>query len=153
MRRVQGRKDEGTRDNRERQGIVQLRHKNLPTGAELPAEFPVNAAPGQDGPAVGWSRRRAKKAAGLAAVVSEEAAADWDARCRQLAIGQNVQFLCRPFQGARPTEAQWFALIAGLEALHRQEALDLVVLDTLATLLPGSAETCAAKTLLSAITG
>src|SRR5438067_12559503 len=40
-------------------------------------------------------------AAGRAIVVSEEPASDWDARCRQLAIGQNVQFVCRPFQGAR----------------------------------------------------
>jgi hypothetical protein len=51
--------------------------------------------------------------------------------------------LCRPFPGARPTDAQWFALVAGLEELHRQEALDLVVLDALAALLPGYAETCA----------
>jgi AAA domain len=86
-------------------------------------------------------------APGRALVVSEEAAADWDTRCRQLAIGQNVQFLCRPFQGARPTDAQWFALVAGLEALHRREALDLVVIDALATLLPGYAETCAPKLL------
>src|SRR5439155_8985139 len=86
-------------------------------------------------------------ARGRAIVVSEEAASDWDARCRQLALGQNVQFLCRPFQGARPTDAQWFALVAGLEALHRQEALDLVVIDALAALLPGYAETCAPKLL------
>jgi hypothetical protein len=84
---------------------------------------------------------------GRALVVSEEAASDWDARCRQLALGSNVQFLCRPFRGARPTDAQWFALVAGLEALHRQEKLDLVVLDALATLLPGYAETCAPKML------
>ena len=84
-------------------------------------------------------------APGRAIVVSEEAASDWDARCQQLGIGQNVQFLCRPFKGARPTDADWLALIAGLEALHRQEALDLVVLDALAALLPGYAETCAPK--------
>jgi hypothetical protein len=82
-----------------------------------------------------------------ALVVSEEAAADWDARCRQLALGPNVRFLCRPFPGARPGDAQWLALVAGLEALHRQEALDLVVLDALAALLPGAAETCAARLL------
>jgi hypothetical protein len=86
-------------------------------------------------------------APGRAIVVSEEAACDWDVRCRQLALGQNVQFVCRPFQGARPTDAQWFALVAGLEALHRREALDLVVIDPLATLLPGYAETCAPKML------
>jgi hypothetical protein len=86
-------------------------------------------------------------APGRAIVVSEEAGTDWDARCRQRSIGQNVQFLCRPFPGARPTDAQWFALIASLEALHRQEALDLVVIDALAALLPGHAETCAPKML------
>jgi hypothetical protein len=84
---------------------------------------------------------------GRAIVVSEEAASDWDTRCRQLSLEQNVQFLCRPFKGARPTDAQWFALIASLEALHRQEGLDLVVIDALATLLPGYAETCAPKML------
>src|ERR1700722_3263730 len=54
---------------------------------------------------------------GRALVVSEEATSDWDARCRHLAIGPHVEFVCRPFQGARPSQAQWFALVAGLEAL------------------------------------
>jgi hypothetical protein len=80
-------------------------------------------------------------------VVSEESANDWDARCKRLAIGQHVQFLCRPFRGARPTDAQWFSLLAQVETLHRQEALDLVVIDPLATLLPGYAETCAPRML------
>lgn len=86
-------------------------------------------------------------APGRAVVVSEEATADWDARCRRLAIGPNIRFVCRPFQGARPREEQWFALIAGLESLHRQEPIDLVVLDALAALLPGYAETCGPKLL------
>lgn len=80
-------------------------------------------------------------------VVSEESAADWDARCRRLGIGEHVQFLCRPFHGARPTEQQWFGLIASLDALQRREPLDLVVIDSLALLLPGYAETCAPKLL------
>jgi hypothetical protein len=80
-------------------------------------------------------------------IVTEEQAADWDDRCLRLAIGQNVQFLCRPFHGVRPTEAQWFSLVANLEKLHRREGLDLVVIDALATLLPGYAETCAPKLL------
>jgi hypothetical protein len=84
---------------------------------------------------------------GRALVVSEEATSDWDARCRHLAIGPHVQFVCRPFQGARPTQAQWFALVAGLEALQRQQGLDLVIVDTLATLLPGHAEASAPKLL------
>jgi hypothetical protein len=65
----------------------------------------------------------------------------------QEGVKQNVQFLCRPFHGARPTEDQWFSLVANLEKLHLREGLDLVVIDTLATLLPGYAETCAPKML------
>jgi hypothetical protein len=84
---------------------------------------------------------------GRAFVVSEEAVADWDARCRRLAMGQNVQFLCRPFRGRRPTDDQWLSLVASVEALHRREGLDLVVIDPLATLLPGYAEACAPKML------
>lgn len=86
-------------------------------------------------------------APGRALVISEESGADWNVRCRQRGLGPHVQFVCRPFGRARPTEAQWVAFAAGLEALHRQEALDLVVLDALAALLPGYAETCAPKLL------
>jgi hypothetical protein len=84
-------------------------------------------------------------APGRCVVVSEESPDDWAARCGRLAIGDNVQFLCRPFRGAHPTDAQWLSLVAALEARHRQEALDLVVIDPLATLLPAYAETCAPK--------
>lgn len=84
---------------------------------------------------------------GRALVVSEESAEDWDARCRQRALGAHVQFVCRPFHGARPSDVQWFAMIAGLEAIHRQEKLDLVVIDALAALLPGYAESCGPKML------
>jgi hypothetical protein len=80
-------------------------------------------------------------------IVSEESSQDWSARCQKLAIGRNIQFLCRPFKGLRPTEAQWCTLIAGIEALHRKEGLDLVVIDALATLLPGFAESSAPKLL------
>ncbi len=80
-------------------------------------------------------------------VVSEESVSDWDSRCQQLAIGPNVQFICRPFQGARPTEPDWFALIAELEALQAREPFDLLVIDALATCLPGHAEMCAPKLL------
>jgi hypothetical protein len=80
-----------------------------------------------------------------AIVVSEESASDWDARCRKLALPESVQFLCRPFKGARPTETQWFDLIAGLESLHRQNSLNLLAIDPLAALLPGHAENSAPK--------
>ncbi len=84
-------------------------------------------------------------AQGRCFVVSEEAADDWSGRCRRVPLGDNVQFLCRPFRGAHPTDAQWLSLVAALEAEHRQQALGLVVIDPLATLLPGYAETCAPK--------
>ena len=77
---------------------------------------------------------------GRSLVVSEESQLDWDARCRRLGIEKNVQFVCRPFKGARPSPAQWFSLIRHLENVHRQEGLDLVMIDPLATLLPGHAE-------------
>jgi hypothetical protein len=84
---------------------------------------------------------------GRAIVVSEEATSDWRDRCRERGLSANVQFLCRPFAGARPTEAAWFALLAALEAQLRREPTDLVVFDPLATLLPGYAETCGPKLL------
>jgi hypothetical protein len=60
-------------------------------------------------------------APGRAFVVSEEKATDWDERCQRLAMGQHVQFLCRPFHRAHPTDAQWFSLVANLEKLHRRQ--------------------------------
>jgi hypothetical protein len=84
---------------------------------------------------------------GRAVVVSEEAAADWALRGREHPLGANIQFSCRPFGGARPTEAAWSSLIAGLETHHRQEPIDLVVIDPLATFLPGYAEGCGPKLL------
>jgi AAA domain len=79
-------------------------------------------------------------APGRSLVVSEESKLDWDARCRHLGLTQNIQFVCRPFKGARPTTAQWSSLIAHVESVHRREALDLVMIDPLATFLPGHAE-------------
>src|SRR5258708_6386264 len=86
-------------------------------------------------------------APGRALVGSEESPPDWDVPPQQLGIGPTIQFVCRPFNDARPTEAQWFSLIAAIAKLHRREPLDLVAIDTLATLLPGYAETCAPKLL------
>lgn len=82
---------------------------------------------------------------GKAIVISEEAPADWAARCQHLGIHQNVQFICRPFKGGLPTDAEWQSIIAGMESLHRQQGLDLVVIDPLTTLLPGQAETFGPK--------
>jgi molybdopterin-guanine dinucleotide biosynthesis protein len=80
---------------------------------------------------------------GRVVIVSEEPKLDWDARCRRLGIEKNFEAICRPFQGARPTRAQWTALIDHLDSVRRQDGLDLVVIDPLATLLPGHAENSA----------
>jgi hypothetical protein len=86
-------------------------------------------------------------APGRALVVSEESAADWDARCQRLRLETNVQFVCRPFRRARPTDAEWFAFIDGLSSLHQKTRFDLIVIDALAALLPGYAESCGPKLL------
>src|SRR5260370_13409535 len=46
---------------------------------------------------------------GRAIVVAEEDASHWDAPCRLLRIGQDVQLLSPPLHGGRPTHAQWFS--------------------------------------------
>src|SRR5207245_8098844 len=61
---------------------------------------------------------------------------DWAAR--------PVRVPALPGRSSRPGR---FALVAGLEALHRQQGLDLVIMDTLAALLPGHAEMSAPKLL------
>ncbi len=85
--------------------------------------------------------------AGRAVLVSEEDPADWGDRCRRLGIREHVQFFCRPFCGTIPTEAQWFGLVAAVERLHREQPLDLVVIDPLATLFPAYVESGPAKML------
>jgi hypothetical protein len=80
-------------------------------------------------------------AAGKAIVVTEESRAVWKARCRRLAIAQTaVRFLIRPFRGARPSFAEWRTFVANLARLHRQQAYDLLLIDPLASFLPGNAE-------------
>jgi hypothetical protein len=82
--------------------------------------------------------------AGTAVVISEESHAEWDKRCQRLNIGNHVRFLCRPFKGRRPTLAQWHALVANLAELHRQQPIDLVLIDPMAQLLAGAENSAAA---------
>jgi hypothetical protein len=72
---------------------------------------------------------------GLTAVVTEEPAALWRPRCRKLGIGPNVCFFHRPF-AARPTPAEFAALLAHLLDLKTRRGIDLVVFDPLARFLP-----------------
>jgi RecA-family ATPase len=53
-------------------------------------------------------------------------------------FGDNVRLICQPFQGRRPTQAGWEALVEHvIESCHKQ-GIELVVIDTLARFLPGS---------------
>jgi RecA-family ATPase len=87
--------------------------------------------------------------AGRAVVVSEEAAEHWGERHAELNFGPDVGFLCRPFR-RRPTPAEWDALIDHLIARYTEQALDLVVIDPLASFLPARTENHAG-TMLAAL--
>jgi hypothetical protein len=82
--------------------------------------------------------------AGRAAMISEESAGEWDARCRKLRIGtdRHLNFYCRPFAN-RPTMVEWRGMIQGLLDLRRRDGLDLVVIDPIAVFLPVPSENVA----------
>jgi hypothetical protein len=73
------------------------------------------------------------------AVVSEEPLDFWQRRGENLNFGQELCFFCQPFAG-RPTLAAWEALVERLAELGRVRGIDVVILDALATFLPGAAE-------------
>jgi hypothetical protein len=80
--------------------------------------------------------------AGRVAMISEEGPGVWDERCCRLGIGKHVSFFCQPFK-AKPTLEEWHGLLDAMLLLRRREGLDLVVIDTLATFLPGGNENAA----------
>ena len=77
---------------------------------------------------------------GRAAVVSEEKQKDWQRRCQKFQLQGHATFFFRPFQSRKPTLEQWLRLTDDLAALHRAVPLDLVVIDTIGSLLPAHAE-------------
>ena len=79
-------------------------------------------------------------------VVSEESSADWDARCTRLGLENHVSFVCRPFR-AKPSEEEWLMLVEGIETVCRQKDITLVVIDPLASFLPGRDENVAGAML------
>ncbi len=81
-----------------------------------------------------------------AVVVSEEGPAEWDRRCQQLGIRDGHAFLCRPFKG-KPTPAEWRGLIDALTTARHRDGVGLVVIDTLASFLPGNVENSAGPLL------
>ncbi len=80
---------------------------------------------------------------GKAAVVSEEGPAHWYQRSQKLGFGDDVCFFCRPFRG-KPRPEEWLDLLDRLAELPRRHGIDLLVIDPLASFLPGHDESNAA---------
>ncbi|MFL5338743.1 MAG: AAA family ATPase [Gemmataceae bacterium] len=87
--------------------------------------------------------------AGGAVVVTEESPDYWVERGRRLALDPDLVFFCQPFR-AKPTHAQWLALVERIEAHVAGAGINLVVIDPLATFLPGQDEN-GAGTMLAAL--
>ena len=73
--------------------------------------------------------------AGRSYVVSEEPPAHWQRRHAKLDFGRQTCFLCRPFRG-KPRHEEWLALLDRV-AERARDGIDLVVIDALASFLPG----------------
>ena len=67
----------------------------------------------------------------------------WLKRMRKHGIGDAVSFAFAPFV-RKPLPRQWGYLLNDLAGLHRQRPIDLVVMDPLASVLPGKEEASAA---------
>lgn len=72
-------------------------------------------------------------------IVSEESHDIWAERRKVLPVGPHAELLSRPF-AARPTPADWQALIDHAIHLRAEQRLDLFMVDTLAGFLPGHSE-------------
>jgi hypothetical protein len=81
-------------------------------------------------------------AAGKAAAISEESAQQWVDRGDKLDLAGHVCWFCRPF-AAKPTTAQWLALLDRVADVHARHGLKLVAIDSLAHFFPGRGESCA----------
>jgi hypothetical protein len=81
-------------------------------------------------------------AAGKAAVISEESAAQWVGRSQKLDLAGQVCWFCRPFPG-KPSREQWLALLDRVAALHTRHGLTLVAVDSLSEFFPGRGENSA----------
>jgi hypothetical protein len=75
-------------------------------------------------------------------VISEESAMYWYRRSQKLPFSDHICWYCRPFKG-KPRPDEWQALMDHLLQLRMEQGLDLVVIDTLASFLPGRGENLA----------
>ena len=76
-----------------------------------------------------------------AVVISEESEALWAPRYSLLHF-PNTYLICRPFRN-KPSMDQWLGLLKHVAHLQAEHGMDLAVVDTLATLLPGRNEASA----------
>ncbi|MBL8865729.1 MAG: AAA family ATPase [Planctomycetia bacterium] len=85
-------------------------------------------------------------ARGRAWIVSEESIEQWRERMGVLKLGPHVQLLARPFRG-RPTIDEWHLLLDRAVEARAAGELDLLIVDPLASFLPGRCESDAASLL------
>jgi hypothetical protein len=79
-------------------------------------------------------------------IVSEESRQHWIERLRTMPIGSHVRLMARPFRG-RPSPAEWEELIDYAGSLRQSDGLDLLVVDPLASFLPGRSDSDAGTLL------
>ncbi len=79
---------------------------------------------------------------GQSIVLSEEDESIWAERSKRLDLG-NVFFYCQPFDG-KPTQAAWCAFLHNLVEKKPADNANFLVVDTLASFLPGRNENNAA---------
>ena len=79
-------------------------------------------------------------------MVSEEAPDYWGERGRRLDLAPDIPFFFQPFR-SKPTVAEWQALLDSVEAMFHESQINLLVIDPLATFLPGRSENDAALML------
>ena len=75
--------------------------------------------------------------AGAAVVVTEESAGLWQGRDQQLSFGDHIGWFSQPFP-AKPRRHEWHAFIDGLVDLHARRPYALLIIDPLASFLPGN---------------
>lgn len=79
-------------------------------------------------------------------VVTEESESLWMRRNEEREIGDNVQFICKPFNG-KPRPKEWDDLISKAEEVLDNEGLDVLIIDTWAANCPVKDENSASETV------
>src|SRR5579859_917295 len=72
-------------------------------------------------------------------IVSEESPDYWTERGRRLDLASDLLFYCQPFR-AKPKPAEWDALMDAVENSSQRNNVNLMVIDPLASFLPGRDE-------------